>query len=60
VPALQPDGYRGRIGIFQLLIMNDELEALAAGGASRTRSSGSRRRTHALAVDDALQRCQLG
>ena len=34
-PRCNRTGYRGRIGIFQLLIMNDELEALAAGGASR-------------------------
>ncbi len=34
-PRCNRTGYRGRIGIFQLLIMNDELEALAASGASR-------------------------
>ena len=34
-PRCNRTGYRGRIGIFQLLVMNDELEALAAGGASR-------------------------
>jgi type IV pilus assembly protein PilB len=34
-PRCNRTGYRGRIGIFQLLIMNDELEALAAAGASR-------------------------
>ena len=28
-------GYRGRVGIFQLLRMNDELESLVASGASR-------------------------
>ena len=28
-------GYKGRIGIFQLLIMNDELESLAAQNAHR-------------------------
>ncbi len=34
-PRCNRTGYRGRIGIFQLLIMNDELEGLAAAGASR-------------------------
>jgi type IV pilus assembly protein PilB len=34
-PRCNRTGYRGRIGIFQLLVMNDELEGLAAGGASR-------------------------
>jgi type IV pilus assembly protein PilB len=34
-PRCNRTGYRGRIGIFQLLIMNDELEALASSGASR-------------------------
>ena len=34
-PRCNRTGYRGRIGIFQLLIMNDEMEALAAAGASR-------------------------
>ncbi len=34
-PRCNRTGYRGRIGIFQLLIMNDELEGLAASGASR-------------------------
>ncbi len=34
-PRCNRTGYRGRIGIFQLLIMNDELEMLAASGASR-------------------------
>jgi type IV pilus assembly protein PilB len=34
-PRCNRTGYRGRIGIFQLLVMNDELEMLAASGASR-------------------------
>jgi type IV pilus assembly protein PilB len=34
-PRCNRSGYRGRIGIFQLLVMNDELEGLAAAGASR-------------------------
>jgi type IV pilus assembly protein PilB len=34
-PRCNRTGYRGRIGIFQLLIMNDELEGLAAAEASR-------------------------
>ena len=32
-PRCNRTGYKGRVGIFQLLIMNDELEALA--GAER-------------------------
>ncbi len=34
-PRCNRTGYKGRIGIFQLLIMNDELEALAAANAPR-------------------------
>jgi type IV pilus assembly protein PilB len=34
-PRCNRTGYRGRIGIFQLLLMNDELEKLAATGAPR-------------------------
>jgi type IV pilus assembly protein PilB len=34
-PRCNRTGYKGRIGIFQLLVMNDELEGLAAINASR-------------------------
>jgi type IV pilus assembly protein PilB len=34
-PRCSRTGYKGRIGIFQLLIMNDELESLAARNAHR-------------------------
>ncbi len=34
-PRCNRTGYKGRIGIFQLLIMNDELESLAAANAPR-------------------------
>jgi type IV pilus assembly protein PilB len=34
-PRCNRTGYKGRIGIFQLMIMNDELEALTAQGANR-------------------------
>ena len=34
-PRCNRTGYKGRIGIFQLLIMNDELESLAAANATR-------------------------
>jgi type IV pilus assembly protein PilB len=34
-PRCNRTGYKGRIGIFQLLVMDDELEALAASNASR-------------------------
>ena len=34
-PRCNRTGYKGRIGIFQLLIMNDELESLAAQNAPR-------------------------
>jgi type IV pilus assembly protein PilB len=34
-PRCNQTGYRGRIGIFQLMSMNEELEALAASKASR-------------------------
>jgi type II secretory ATPase GspE/PulE/Tfp pilus assembly ATPase PilB-like protein len=34
-PRCNQTGYRGRIGIFQLMTMNEELETLAAQKASR-------------------------
>jgi type IV pilus assembly protein PilB len=34
-PRCNRSGYKGRIGVFQLLIMNDELESLAARNAPR-------------------------
>jgi type IV pilus assembly protein PilB len=34
-PRCNRTGYKGRIGIFQLLVMNDELEALTAANAPR-------------------------
>ena len=34
-PRCNRTGYKGRIGIFQLLIMNDELESLAAANVTR-------------------------
>jgi type IV pilus assembly protein PilB len=34
-PRCNRTGYKGRIGIFQLMIMNDELESLAASNATR-------------------------
>ena len=34
-PRCNRTGYKGRIGIFQLLLMNDELESLAASNATR-------------------------
>jgi len=34
-PRCNRTGYKGRIGIFQLLVMNDELESLAAHNAPR-------------------------
>jgi type IV pilus assembly protein PilB len=34
-PRCNRTGYKGRIGIFQLLVMNDELETLTAQNASR-------------------------
>jgi type II secretory ATPase GspE/PulE/Tfp pilus assembly ATPase PilB-like protein len=34
-PRCNRTGYKGRIGIFQLLVMNDELESLAAANATR-------------------------
>jgi type IV pilus assembly protein PilB len=34
-PRCNRTGYRGRIGIFQLLVMNDELEKLASTAANR-------------------------
>ena len=34
-PRCNRTGYRGRIGIFQMLVMNDELEKLASTGATR-------------------------
>ena len=36
-PRCNRTGYKGRVGIFQLLIMNDELEALASADAEEQR-----------------------
>jgi type IV pilus assembly protein PilB len=34
-PRCNQTGYRGRVGIFQFMVMNEQLEALAAAGAPR-------------------------
>ena len=34
-PRCNRTGYKGRVGVFQLLIMNDEIESLAAQNAHR-------------------------
>ena len=38
-PRCSRTGYKGRIGVFQLLVVNDEIEALAARNAPVRRSS---------------------
>ena len=48
-PRCNRTGYKGRIGIFQLLIMNDELETLVAQNAPREeieRAASQRRHAH--------------
>ena len=42
VPGAANTGYRGRVGIFQLLRMSEELESLAARARVATRSSAPR------------------
>ena len=42
-PRCSQTGYRGRIGVFQLLTMNDELAELAAAKARRARRSSAPR-----------------
>ena len=50
-PRCNRTGYKGRIGIFQLLVMDDELEALAAQNAPRDEIERvGDREGHALAV----------
>jgi len=34
-PRCNRSGYKGRVGVYQLLVMNDELESLAATNATR-------------------------
>ena len=34
-PRCNRTGYKGRVGVFQLLMMNDQIEALAAQNAHR-------------------------
>ena len=49
--AAAAPAYKGRIGVFQLLVMNDELEGLAASNASREEiQRGRDRRGHAHAL----------
>ena len=40
-PRCNRTGYKGRVGIFQLLIMNDELESLAAAERAQGRDRAS-------------------
>jgi len=46
-PRCNQTGYRGRIGIFQLMTMNEELETLAAQKASREDIESFLKRTSA-------------
>jgi type IV pilus assembly protein PilB len=34
-PRCNQTGYRGRVGIYQFMVMSEQLEALAAAGATR-------------------------
>jgi type IV pilus assembly protein PilB len=54
-------GYRGRVGVFQLLVMNDELEQLTAKGATRDEIEDAAMRVGMRAIwDDGLDKVMQG
>ena len=60
-PRCNQTGYRGRIGIFQLMTMNEELETLAAAKASREEIERAAM-THGMRTlwDDGLAKVAAG
>ena len=60
-PRCNQTGYKGRIGIFQLLMMSEELESLAARRRAATRSSARRSATGMRTLwDDGLAKVAAG
>jgi type IV pilus assembly protein PilB len=60
-PRCNQSGYRGRIGIFQLMMMNEELETLAAKKASREEIERSAMSTGMRTLwDDGLAKVAAG
>ena len=60
-PRCNRTGYKGRVGVFQLLIMNDEIESLAAQNAHRDeieRAAAAGRDAVALGRRDREGRCR--
>jgi general secretion pathway protein E len=54
-------GYRGRVGVFQLLTIGDELRQLIAGGASNDAIVGSARESGMASLwDDGVAKVEAG
>jgi type IV pilus assembly protein PilB len=54
-------GYKGRVGVFQLLVMNDELEQLTARGATRDEIEEAAMRTGMRSIwDDGIDKVMQG
>jgi type II secretory ATPase GspE/PulE/Tfp pilus assembly ATPase PilB-like protein len=54
-------GYKGRVGVFQLLVMNDELEQLTARGATRDEIEEAAMRTGMRSIwDDGIDKVMEG
>ena len=54
-------GYKGRVGVFQFLVMNDELEQLTAKGATRDELEAAAMRNGMRSIwDDGLDKVMSG
>jgi type IV pilus assembly protein PilB len=54
-------GYKGRVGVFQFLVMNDELEQLTAKGATRDEIETAAARGGMRSIwDDGLDKVMQG
>jgi type IV pilus assembly protein PilB len=54
-------GYKGRVGVFQFLVMNDELEQLTAKGATRDELEAAAMRNGMRSIwDDGLDKVMAG
>jgi type IV pilus assembly protein PilB len=54
-------GYKGRVGVFQLLVMNDELEQMTARGATRDEIEESAMRSGMRSIwDDGIGKVMAG
>jgi type IV pilus assembly protein PilB len=60
-PRCSRTGYKGRVGVFQLLVMNDELEALASMNAPREEIERSAHLAGMRSLwDDGIAKCAAG